>query len=295
MHADQIDVDGDQVAGLIRDQLPDLAGQEVRPVSGGGTVNAIFRVGGGHCARFPLRRDDPQVVHSRLELEMAVGLEFLDASPFPAPRPIHIGQPGRGYPLPWLVQTWLKGDPATPTIAEASNELADDLARLIVALRASPTRGRHFSGSGRGGVLTDHDQWMAECFHESEGLTDVPALRRLWSSFRLLPRADSDVMSHTDLIPGNLLVADGRLAGVLDTGGFSAADPALDLVCAWHLLGPGPRDVLRRELGCSDLQWERGQAWAFEQAAGAFWYYRRTNPQMATMGETTLHRLLAQS
>jgi aminoglycoside phosphotransferase (APT) family kinase protein len=99
-------------------------------------------------------------------------------------------------------------------------------------------------------------------------------------------------MCHGDLIPSNLLVADGRLVGVLDTGGFQAADPALDLVVAWHLLGDGPREQLRRDLGCPDLQWERGRAWAFQQAAGALWYYQHTNPSMADMGRTTLERVL---
>ena len=100
---------------------------------------------------------------------------------------------------------------------------------------------------------------METCFAQSEGLLDVPRLRRMWSRFRALPRRGGDVMSHGDLIPGNVLVAGDRLGGVLDTGGFGPADPALDLVSAWHLLRPGPRDVLRRALHCDDLEWERGK------------------------------------
>lgn len=60
-------------------------------------------------------------------------------------------------------------------------------------------------------------------------------------------------MPHGDLIPGNVLVADGRLAGVLDVGGLGPADPTLDLVAAWRLLEAGPRGVLRAELGGDDL------------------------------------------
>ena len=100
-------------------------------------------------------------------------------------------------------------------------------------------------------------------------------------------------MTHGDLIPGNLLVAEGRLRGVIDVGGLGPADPALDLVAAWHLLEPGPRRVLRDELGCDDLEWDRGQAWAFEQAMGAAWYYVHTNPAMHRMGMVTLDRILA--
>ena len=98
-------------------------------------------------------------------------------------------------------------------------------------------------------------------------------------------------MNHGDLIPGNVLVRSGRLAGILDVGGLGPADPALDLVAAWHLLEPGPRQVLRDELGCGDLDWARGRAWAFEQAMGAVWYYVDSNPAMSRMGRRTLWRL----
>jgi aminoglycoside phosphotransferase (APT) family kinase protein len=102
---------------------------------------------------------------------------------------------------------------------------------------------------------------MQECLCRSEHLLDVPRLRRMWSRLRELPRTSSDVMTHGDLVPGNVLVADGRLAGILDVGGLGPADPALDLVGAWHLLDRGPRGLLRQIVGCDDLEWERGKAW----------------------------------
>jgi aminoglycoside phosphotransferase (APT) family kinase protein len=154
-------------------------------------------------------------------------------------------------------------------------------------------RGRTFRGYGRGGDLTRHDAWMATCLDRSAGLLDVDRLGRVWARLRELPRTAPDAMTHGDLIPGNVLVADGRLAGVLDVGGLGAADPALDLVGAWHLLDTGPRELLRADLGCDDLDWERGKAWAFEQAMGACWYYVESNPPMSRMGRRTLDRILA--
>ena len=88
-------------------------------------------------------------------------------------------------------------------------------------------------------------------------------------------------MTHGDLTPGNVLVASGRLAGVLDVGSFGAADPALDLISAWNLLAAGPRLALRDALRCTDLEWERSRAWAFQQAMGLVWYYAESNPVMA--------------
>jgi hypothetical protein len=95
-------------------------------------------------------------------------------------------------------------------------------------------------------------------------------------------------------MPGNVLVsADRRLAGVLDVGGLGPADPALDLLGAWHLLEAGSRRALREALGPSDLEWARGKAWAFQQSMGLVWYYADSNPVMAGIGRRTLDRLLA--
>lgn len=293
MHHDQISIGENQIAALIADELPALTGLGVTAVGGGGTVNAVYRIGDAVTARFPLRYEDPARLLDRLRREMAASAEFVLACPVPAPEPLHIGRPGHGYPLPWTTQSWIPGSTATPTSYDSSSALAHDLANLISRLRVWDTRGRSFQGSGRGGVLSDHDSWVDECTGRSEHLVDTNAMRSLWSRFRQLPMEDPDVMCHGDLTPSNVLVADGRLTGLLDTGGFRAADPALDLVAAWHLFDDEPREQLRQDLGCSDLQWERGKAWAFQQAAGAYWYYQHSNSAMADMGRTTLERILS--
>lgn len=112
----------------------------------------------------------------------------------------------------------------------------------------------------------------------------------MWATFRELPRAGGDVMSHGDLVPGNVVTAGGRVTGLLDGGGFGPADPALDLVAAWHLLDDGPRAVLRDMLGCGVVEWERGRAWAFTQAMGLGWYYVESSPVLSRLGLRTLER-----
>jgi aminoglycoside phosphotransferase (APT) family kinase protein len=201
--------------------------------------------------------------------------------------------PATDTPLPWSVQTWLPGRLATDDDPAGSTAFAGDLAAFIASLRAVDTRGRPFQGEGRGGHLIDHDEWMQVCFRESGALLDVPLLRALWADLRTLPEVDADVMCHRDLTPSNVLVRDGRLVGVLDGGSFSVADPALDLVGAWHLLGGAQRKVLRDALGCSDVQWRRGMAWAFEQSMGLVWYYAQSNPVMSRWGRRTLDRLVS--
>ncbi|MFJ9632717.1 aminoglycoside phosphotransferase family protein [Streptomyces sp. NPDC101175] len=292
MHADQVDLTTENVAALIQKQFPRWSGRTIRPLSSTGTVHSVFRIGDDLSARFPLRSADAAETLAVLEREARASAELARVSPFPVPEPVALGRPGAGYPMPWSVQTWLPGTVALDADPGDSCAFATDLASFLTALRDADTRGRVFDGDRRGGDLARHDDWMAKCFKESADLLDVPRLRQLWHHFRELPRTAADVMSHGDLIPGNVLVAEDRLSGILDTGGFAPADPALDLVSAWHLLRPGPRDVLRRTLACDDLEWERGKAWAFEQAMGLVWYYAESNPVLSGVGRVTLGRVL---
>lgn len=294
MHPDQLSVPLETVRALVDAQFPQWRGLPVRRVAAQGTVNAIFRVGERLTARFPLERREVEATRQWLEREAEAARELFGRSRFPTPEPVAIGEPGAGYPLPWSVQTWVPGVVATEQDPGESVRFAHDLAEFITEVRTIDTRGRTFGGTGRGGDLRAHDAWMRTCLQRSESLLDVPRLRRLWAVMRQLPRgAYPDTMNHGDLIPGNVLVADSRLAGILDVGGLRVADRALDLVGAWHLLERRPRQALRAHLGCDDLEWERGRAWAFEQAMGLVWYYRHSNPPMSRTGERTLGRIMA--
>ena len=293
MHADQLSVGVETVRELIANQFPEWSGLPITEFASQGTVNALFRVGGQLAARFPLQPAGVDETRRLLESEAAAARELLGRTPFTTPEPVAIGDPGAGFPLPWSVQTWLSGTTATEVDPGSSMAFAEDLATFIQGVRSIDTLGRTFARSGRGGDLHAHDAWMQTCFQHSEQLLDTPRLRRLWDAFRELPRIAADVMTHGDLIPGNVLVSEGRLVGVIDVGGLGSADPALDLVGAWHLLETKPRQVLRERLACDDLDWQRGKAWAFEQAMGVVWYYVDSNPAMTQMGRRTLDRIMA--
>ncbi|WP_027166438.1 aminoglycoside phosphotransferase family protein [Mesorhizobium sp. WSM3224] len=292
MHDDQIYIDEAIARDLIYDQFPQFRGEEVVAFESTGTVNAIFRIGSKYAVRFPLRMMDPAECTGVLEAEAKASVEFNENCPFPSPRPIAMGRQSSTYPLPWLVQTWIDGQTATPSRLSTSSAFALDLVRLITSLRVADLKGRTFDGRGRGGNLSDHDAWIEVCLSKSEDLLEVDRLREMWKDFRELPFPGHEVMSHKDLIPANLLVRDERLIGVLDTGAFGPADPSLDLVVGWHLLDRDSRTVFRETLHADDLEWRRGAAWAFQQAMGLVWYYRTTNPTMSDLGRSTISRLL---
>jgi aminoglycoside phosphotransferase (APT) family kinase protein len=310
MHAGQLEVDAETVRALVSDQLPQWADLEVRLLPQAGTVNAIVRLGDELAARFRLQPGDPADVRRNLVREADAAQRLNGRLRVPVPVVVALGEPGHGYPLPWSVQTWLPGRDGSHVEPGASYAFAHDLAALVTDLRAVPTDGRTFAGearTGRGGVIADHDAWVRTCLDRSVGLLDVSALETLWDDLRVLPRGpEPDVTTHGDLIPSNVLVAadsplgtgEARLVGLLDVGESGPADPALDLVGAWHLLDDGPRTAFRTALtgesalGCDDPQWARGLAWAFEQAIGLVWYYRTSNPPFSAFGRRTLDRIL---
>jgi aminoglycoside phosphotransferase (APT) family kinase protein len=292
MHTDELHVDAATARRLIAEQFPQWNHLRVRPLTTDGTVNAIYRIGDELTAGFPLHTADPAAINAELIREAQAMKELHDSCPFPTPTPIAVGHSGHGYPLSWSIQTWVPGDVASPTAVAHSTAFVLDLVTLIRALRATDTRGRAFTGTGRGGHLPASDAWMETCLTNSAGFLPVDRLRALWGWLRALPPAGPDVMTHGDLTPGNLLIDEERLVGVLDGGGFGPADPALDLVAAWHMLDADARTLLRSELDSGDVEWHRGAAWAFEQAMGAAWYYRESNPGMSALGRTTLARIL---
>src|SRR5215471_12090057 len=109
MHADQLSVSETTVRALIDEQFPHWHDLPVRVVASGGTENAIFRIGDSLAARFPLRPGDVGATRRRLDAESAAASELAAGTRVPVPVPVAIGEPGYGYPLPWLVQTWLPG------------------------------------------------------------------------------------------------------------------------------------------------------------------------------------------
>ncbi|GAA1313952.1 aminoglycoside phosphotransferase family protein [Brachybacterium tyrofermentans] len=307
MHDDELDLPHDVAVRLLVALLPGVAPSDVHRVESTATTSHIVRIGSDLTARFPIVRTDPDDARTAIEVEHRAMAEFAAASPLPAPEPVAIGDPDSEYPMPWSVQTWVPGDVADPDSVASSDAAAGDLAELLAALHATPTRGRRFTEIGQGGELAAHDDWVQQCLERTHQLleqtetpghaghisaADLDELAARWSRWRSLGRSGPDVMCHRDLTPMNMLCADGRLTGVLDTGGFCPADPSVDLVPAWHLLDAPRRDLLREHLGSSDLEWERGAAWAFEQAIGLVWYYDTSNPPMAALGRSTVRRLV---
>jgi aminoglycoside phosphotransferase (APT) family kinase protein len=292
MHEGQLLVTEEEVATLVAAQFPLWKELPVRACPSDGTENALFRIGDDLVARLPLLGDDADAKLQDVRRETEAARRIADATRVPTPLLVALGRPGPGYPLPWSVYQWIPGTTATAADVHDSAGFAEDLAAFVLEVRALDTEGRTFHGRGRGGILGNHDDDVSRWLERSRDLIDTHALARLWERLRDTPRTEPDTWTHGDLMPGNLLVDGGRLAGVIDVGQAGVADPALDLQPAWNHLGPTAREAFRLALGADDAAWDRGKGWAFAQAIGCLWYYRETNPVMSDLARTTLLALL---
>ncbi len=290
MHADQIDITTDTVAALVATHLPQHAGRPLRPVTSHGTVNALYRLGDDLVLRFPLQ---PGTSRDTLSAEQHHARRIAPHVPVAVPEPVTIGEPGEGYDNYWTAYRWIPGDNPDPRTAAHDTTLARDLAAFTRALHRIDTGGHTWNGHSRGGPLHSRDADVRDSLAAAHGLTDTGRLARIWADCRDAPRhRGPDVWIHADLMPGNLLLRDGRLAAVIDLGAVCAGDPAVDLMPAWNLFGPDARTVYRRELGADDAMWARGRGWAIVQAIGALPYYVDTNPVMAETSRRTLNAVL---
>jgi aminoglycoside phosphotransferase (APT) family kinase protein len=101
-----------------------------------------------------------------------------------------------------------------------------------------------------------------------------------------------EVWVHGDLLPGNLLVADGRLSAVIDFGCLNVGDPACDLQPAWNVFAGDSRARYRAELQADDASWLHGRGWTLYQAVSALPYYWDSNPGMIRQASHALAQVL---
>ncbi len=290
MHADEVDTDPALVRRLLAGQFPEWADLPIKPVPSYGTDHAIYRVGTSLSVRLPRIRSATK--QAAMEAEWLP--RFAPHLPLAVPAQLAAGRPAEGYPFPWSVYQWLPGEDANGTIDDLV-QAAVDLSAFVTALHQIDTTGapRH-SRSGRGGPLADRDQDVREAIAQLGRRIDGPAALRSWEESLGAPAwRGSHVWVHGDLLPGNLLVVNGRLSAIIDFGTLQVGDPACDLQAAWNLFAGESRARFRAELGADDASWLRGRGTVLYQTVMALAYYWDTNPGMVRQASRGLAEVLA--
>lgn len=286
MPAAEVDVNDDLVAGLLRDQHPDLARLPLRPLAHGWD-NVSFRLGDDLVVRLPRRAAavDLMTNEQRWLGELAPRL------PLPIPAPVRIGRPGPTYPWPWSVVPWLAGSSWEASPPTDSGPAARRLGAFLAALHVpAPLDAPH--NPLRGVPLAERAERFDAAVGALGGRIDAARCRSTFAGL-----ADAAVWDgaptwlHGDLHPLNLVVADGELAAVIDFGDVCAGDPATDLAVAWMVLPPADHRAFREAAGArravDDATWQRSRAWAVALAV-AFLAGSDDHPVIASIGRRTL-------
>jgi aminoglycoside phosphotransferase (APT) family kinase protein len=290
MHADEIDTDVALVRRLLAGQFPQWADLAIEPVVSYGTDHDIYRLGDRLAARLPrIGWATGQAAKEREWLP-----KLAPHLPLAVPVQLAMGDPAEGYPFAWSVYEWLPGENANGTIDDL-DQAAVDLAAFVKALREIDTTGAHPRPSGsRGAPLAELDKAVRGSIAELGDRVEADAALRSWEESLNAPQWDGkEVWVQGDLLPGNLLVVDGRLSAVIDFGGLNVGDPACDLQPAWNVFAGDSRARYRVALDADDASWLRGRGWSLYQAVMALPYYWDTNPGMIRQASHALAEVLA--
>ncbi|WP_371784101.1 aminoglycoside phosphotransferase family protein [Streptosporangium subroseum] len=237
-----IEITAELVRDLLRDQHPDLADRPVR-LGARGWDNQLWRLGDDLAVRLPWATESADAL---LRKEHTWLPSLAPRLPLPVPVPQRLGEPSARFPRPWIVTTWVPGEPADRAPVTRAAEAATTLAAFLTALHQPAPEEVDTAGRGRGGPLADSSRWVAQQLASATELGLIPdpdAVRAVWEDAAAAPDwAGPALWLHGDLHPANILTADGTICGVIDFGDLFAGDPAVDLAAAWTLLPDGAAD-----------------------------------------------------
>jgi aminoglycoside phosphotransferase (APT) family kinase protein len=219
------------VRRLIAEQHPDLSDLPLAHLDAGWD-NILWRLGKELLVRLPRReRAAPLVVNEQRWLPSLAPI-----LPLPVPVPVRVGRPSADYPWSWSIVPWLAGAPGDTTIISDPHDAAARLGSFLRALHQPAPPDAPLSLS-RGVPLARRTTTLEDRLVEHANEIDVAATRRVWDrACSALPWQQPPMWLHGDLHPGNTLVSQGTLAGIVDFGDICAGDPATDLAAAVMML-----------------------------------------------------------
>jgi aminoglycoside phosphotransferase (APT) family kinase protein len=295
LHPDELPIDADLAATLIRRERPEWAGLPLIS-AGSGTDNVMFRLGDGLLVRMPRT---PGGVGS-LRKERTWLPRLAPAVPVRIPEPVHAGSPSDAYPLDWSVYRWIDGAPPTFKTVTDWAWFGADLAGFVRDLHLTDLMGAERAGElswYRGGSLREPEHWVAPAFEQVRPLVgadlDVDRLERWWRDALALPDSPAPhVWLHGDLRPGNLLAHHGRLRAVIDFGALSVGAPDAEHAAIWDL-PPAARHAYWEALDLDEPTWLRARAWAIAVAISGIPYYWDTYAEFVAECRARLEAILA--
>ncbi|MEV7401589.1 aminoglycoside phosphotransferase family protein [Streptomyces sp. NPDC091267] len=273
-------IDAALVKRLIDVQFPRWSGLPVRPVEVDGWDNRTYRLGDAMTVRLPTAAGYVPAV----EKEHHWLPRLAPALPVAVPPVLALGAPGEGYPYPWSVRRWLRGETAAPHRIDDLPRFAVSVAEFVLALQRCDTTGGPLAGEHswyRGASPAHYDEETRRCLTALKGRVDTDRARVVWDAALRAEWRGEPVWFHGDIASGNLLVDHGELAAVIDFGTSGVGDPACDLVIAWGMFSGESREAFRHAARQDDGTWARARGWALWKALLNLTGYADTDDERA--------------
>jgi aminoglycoside phosphotransferase (APT) family kinase protein len=280
-------VDASLVQALLQEQHPDLA-HLVSVKVAEGWDNAIFRLGNELAVRLPRRAASAKLI----EHEQRWLPHLSSRLPVPVPVPVRVGVPSQIFGWAWSVVRWLPGQSLLHAVSLDPVTTGTMLERFLRALH-QPAPEDAPRNPWRGVRLDARTAALHEHLQQLGGAVDRAAVLGAWDrALSAPPWPGPPLWLHGDLHPGNLLVSNGRLAGVIDFGDLTSGDPATDLAVRWML----PRAMRERfEAWATGDEPEalrmRARGWALALGL-AYLAHSRDDAEMALLGQMTVNAAL---
>ena len=232
---------------LVREQFPQLEAQRVRLLAEGWD-NSVWVVDDTWAFRFPRR----EIAVGLLELELAVLPRLAPLLPLAISAPTLRGEPGEGYPWPFVASPLVPGIElgSAPLTADQEHALAaslgtflrtlhsSDVAAAVSALRPLPEDPNRRADMA---VRVPRTREVLSAAEELGLWRRTPSVEHLLEEAAELPEVPPSAFVHGDLHFRHVLVDHGRLSGVIDWGDLCLADPSVDLQLLWSCLSPDAR------------------------------------------------------
>ncbi|MCM3779056.1 aminoglycoside phosphotransferase family protein [Microbacterium hydrocarbonoxydans] len=281
-------IDEDDVRALLRAQKDSahLADLPLRQVAEGWD-NAIWRLGDELAVRVPRRALASSLIRHEQRALSILGPRLAELG-IRTPVPLVVGAPTEAFPWPWSVVPWIDGTPALGLGVRANNPWAPDLARALGTLHR-PAPADAPQNPVRGVALAVRDHAMRTRLAR---LDETEPMRSAWDAGVAAPPASETVWIHGDLHPGNILIASGSLAALIDFGDVTSGDPAYDLAASWLLFDPEGRSAFVTAAAgrYDDDTWVRARAWAAYLTA-VFLTESDDRPDLRALGERAVGEL----
>jgi len=275
-------VDPALVRALLQEQHPDLA--HLVPVKvAEGWDNALFRLGDELAVRLPRRAASAMLIEHEQRWLPQLSLRL----PVPIPVPVRVGIPGPIFGWSWSVVRWLPGQSLLHAALPDAIATGAVLERFLRSLH-QPAPVDAPSNPWRGVPLEARTAALRKHLQQLDGVVDRTAVLSLWDRALSAPKWPGPPLClHGDLYPGNLLVSDGHLSGVIDFGDLTSGDPATDLSLLWML----PRSIRSRFEAWTgdepDALKMRARGWALALGL-AYRAQSRDDAAMAALGQRTI-------